>query len=85
MTTEACVTKLAYLFGRLGDSEKVKQMWDTDIRGEVTINEGNGASLKSSNSNNNNSGNKNYKNKNNSSNLIQIQNMKAQKSITSRL
>lgn len=36
MTTEACTTKLAYLFGRLGDPERVAQTFSENIRGEIT-------------------------------------------------
>ena len=36
MTVEAAATKLAYLFGRLGDSAKVKEMLGVSIRGEVS-------------------------------------------------
>ena len=71
MTTEACVTKLAYLFGRLGDAERVKQIWDTDIRGEVTINGKNGNSY--------------LKRQQNHEALIHIEKVKSAKAITSRL
>lgn len=36
MTTEACVTKIAYLFGRGADNETVGQFLGTSIRGELT-------------------------------------------------
>ena len=39
MTTEAAVTKLYYLFGKYGDAEKVKDMMEKDIRGEVSRDE----------------------------------------------
>jgi hypothetical protein len=36
MTTEACSTKLAYLFGRLHDSDLVAHAISINIRGEMT-------------------------------------------------
>ena len=36
MTTEACTTKLAYLFGRLGHPQAVASMIGTNIRGEMS-------------------------------------------------
>jgi L-asparaginase len=36
MTTEACATKLAYLFGRLADPGRVKDMLAKDLRGELS-------------------------------------------------
>lgn len=36
MTTEAAATKLAYLFGRLGDSAKVKEVIGVNLRGELS-------------------------------------------------
>ena len=36
MTTEACATKLAYLFGRLQDSSKVKELLSVNLRGELS-------------------------------------------------
>jgi L-asparaginase len=38
MTTEACTTKLAYLFGRLSDPDLVAQLVSEDIRGEMSYN-----------------------------------------------
>jgi L-asparaginase len=35
MTTEACTTKLAYLFGRLQDPDRVAEMFSENIRGEL--------------------------------------------------
>jgi len=38
MTTEACVTKLIYLFGRLGRNRtgEIKEWMEKDLRGEVS-------------------------------------------------
>ena len=36
LTTEACATKLAYLFGRLNDSNKVKEILEVNLRGELS-------------------------------------------------
>lgn len=36
MTTEACTTKLAYLFGRVQDPEMVAKLLSENIRGELT-------------------------------------------------
>jgi len=37
MTTEGCATKLAYLFGRLGDNTaKVKEFLHMNLRGEMS-------------------------------------------------
>ena len=36
MTTEACVTKIAYLFGRYEDPNKVSELLTKSIRGELT-------------------------------------------------
>lgn len=36
MTTEACTTKLAYLFGRIQDPDLVAKMLNENIRGELT-------------------------------------------------
>eukprot|EP01038_Epipyxis_sp_PR26KG_P014166 gene14166-19007_t len=38
LTTEACTTKLAYLFGRLNDSALVAKLLTENLRGEITIN-----------------------------------------------
>ena len=35
MTTEACVTKLAYLLERTDGSERVSELMAMDLRGEV--------------------------------------------------
>ena len=37
MTTEACVTKLAYLFGKFKNVDKIKSLMNGSIRGEVTV------------------------------------------------
>lgn len=37
MTTEACTTKLAFLFGRFGDAPTVGKMLTKNIRGELTV------------------------------------------------
>lgn len=37
MTTEACTTKLAYLFGRLQDADRVAQTFSENIRGEIGV------------------------------------------------
>jgi hypothetical protein len=36
MTTEAAVTKLYYLFSKYDDIEKIKELMETDLRGEIT-------------------------------------------------
>eukprot|EP01041_Mallomonas_annulata_P009949 gene9949-20685_t len=36
LTTEACTTKLAYLFGRLQDSSTIGKLLTTNLRGEVS-------------------------------------------------
>ena len=36
MTTEACTTKLAYLFGRTSDSQLVSTLLTTNLRGEIS-------------------------------------------------
>jgi hypothetical protein len=36
MTTEACTTKLAYLFGREYDMDTVSRLFVENIRGELT-------------------------------------------------
>ena len=37
MTTEACVTKLAYLLGRYKDNNRVRSLIQASIRGELTV------------------------------------------------
>ena len=37
MTTEACVTKLAYLFGKFKNVDKIKSLMNGSIRGEITV------------------------------------------------
>ena len=36
MTTEAAVAKLYYLFSKYGDIEKIKELMETNLRGEIT-------------------------------------------------
>ena len=40
MTTEACTTKLAYLFGRGADHESIPQLLTQNLRGEITHSSG---------------------------------------------
>ena len=35
MTTEACVTKMAHLFGRGFSTEKIRRLMMSDLRGEI--------------------------------------------------
>ena len=37
ITTEACVAKLYYLFSKGYDSNKIKELMETDLRGECTL------------------------------------------------
>ena len=37
MTTEACVTKMAYLFGRKLSGERLRKAMMDDLRGEITV------------------------------------------------
>lgn len=37
MTTEACVTKMAYLFGRRLSGERLRKAMNDDLRGERTV------------------------------------------------
>lgn len=37
MTVEACVTKLSHLMGRGMRGEKLKEMMERDLRGELTL------------------------------------------------
>lgn len=40
MTTEACTTKLAYLFGTVADPQMVSRLVGKSLRGEISSNEG---------------------------------------------